>query len=186
MAISLFVACDSDTAVDTTVDRGLLSDHLFETEGKYFSTLQDAVNYLSGTKALSEKVIRLTMDAAGPGAIINDLDVVIDFDGHSYAFTDVTVKYNKDYKPGDDIEGTFGLMITGSSKVILRNMSEPVTLQDDTDDLVMIFVEGDASKSKFSTVIVEGEFDLRVQDTQYVFWGANYANFFVGSDDYDD
>ena len=186
MAISLFVACDADTAVNTTVDRGLLSDHLFETEGKYFSTLQDAVNYLSGTKALSEKVIRLTMDAAGPGAVINDLDVVIDFDGHSYAFTDVTVKYNKDYKPGDEIEGTFGLKIIGASNVILRNLSETVTLEDHTDDLVMIFVEGSDEDESFATLAVEGEFDLTVQDTQYVFWGANRANIFFGSDFDDD
>jgi len=186
IVLSLFVSCDADTAVDTTVDRGLLSDHLFETEGKYFSTLQDAVNYLSGTKALSEKVIRLTMDASGPGAVINDLDVVIDFDGHSYSFTDVTVKYNKDYKPGDEIEGTFGLKITGSSNVILRNLSETVTLEDHTDDLVMIFVEGSEEDESFATLAVEGEFDLTVQDTQYVFWGANRANIFIGSDFDDD
>ena len=167
LLVGLFAACYQDVTVDTDVYYEMEMG-TFTLNGKSYATLQDAVNALNAGKAVGDNVIYLNKNAKGPGAVINNNNVVIDFGGHTFDFTNVSGLQGI-------LGGDFGLTISQGSDVTLRGL-EQVTLDDSfSTDLTMIFIEGNDT-----TLRIEKAPKLVVADDQYVFWAANGASLIIG------
>ncbi len=170
MTMMVAVSCTQDV----TVDAGVYEDNelgTFVVNGKEFATLQGAVDYINGSKAISESnTIYLTRNANGPGASIQNSEVCIDFQNFTYSFTNVTGKQ------GEDVKGKkFGLSITDSANVSLKGLEE-VSLYDSETNLTMVYIEGNGT-----SLVIEDAPRLIVEDDQYVFWAANGASLTIGT-----
>jgi len=166
--LTIAVSCAQDVTVDESVSRSYTGD-TFMVNGKYYGTFEEAIKALKGSKAIGDNdgVVYLLKNAAGPGAVINGMDVTIDFQGFTYDFTNVNALI--DGTP----EQTFGLKITGQSNVNLKGM-EKISLYDETAKLTMIYIED-------SNVILADAPKLQVEDDQYVFWVADGATLTIGT-----
>ncbi len=173
LLLVIAVSCAQDVTVDTQL-YGAQGSGTFMLNGKYYNTLQEAVNARLGKGAkaagANDDVIYLTRNAKGPGAKIDDpnISVIIDFAGWTYSFTDVTATQGS-------TTGTFGLSITGGADVTLKGL-EQIDLRDTTANLTMVYVEGADTK-----LTIEDAPKMKVEPTQYVFWAANGATLTVGS-----
>lgn len=172
----LFISCSQEMTVDADVHNKINDIDTFCINGKYFSTLQAAVDYFKDSKAMkapgdNDNVIYLTRNASGPGADIVDIqDLVIDFAGFTYSFTNVTAIQG-------ETGGKFGLSITEGSEVTLKGL-EQIDLFDSTADLTMVYIEGSGT-----SLTIEDAPKMVVEPTQYVFWAANGATLTIGSTD---
>lgn len=172
----LFISCSQEVTVDADVHNKINDIDTFCINGKYFSTLQAAVDYFKDSKAMkapgdNDYVIYLTRNASGPGADIVDIkDLVIDFAGFTYSFTNVTAIQG-------ETGGKFGLSITDGSEVTLKGL-EQINLFDSTADLTMVYIEGSDT-----SLTIEDAPKMVVEPTQYVFWAANGATLTIGSED---
>lgn len=170
----LFISCSQEMTVDADVHNKINDIDTFCINGKYFSTLQAAVDYFKDSKAMkapgdNDNVIYLTRNASGPGADIVDIQgLVIDFAGFTYSFTNVTAIQG-------ETGGKFGLSITDGSEVTLKGL-EQIDLFDSTADLTMVYIEGSDT-----SLTIEDAPKMKVEPTQYVFWAANGATLTVGS-----
>ena len=173
LLLVIAVSCAQDVTVDTQL-YGAQGSGTFMLNGKYYNTLQEAVNARLGKGAkaagANDDVIYLTRNAKGPGAKIDDpnISVIIDFAGWTYSFTDVTATQGS-------TTGSFGLSITGGADVTLKGL-EQIDLHDTTANLTMVYVEGADTK-----LTIEDAPKMKVEPTQYVFWAANGATLTVGS-----
>lgn len=172
----LFISCSQEMTVDADVHNKINDIDTFCINGKYFSTLQAAVDYFKDSKAMkapgdNDNVIYLTRNASGPGADIVDIQgLVIDFAGFTYSFTNVTAIQG-------ETGGKFGLSITDGSEVTLKGL-EQIDLFDSTADLTMVYIEGSDT-----SLTIEDAPKMVVEPTQYVFWAANGATLTIGSTD---
>lgn len=172
----LFISCSQEMTVDADVHNKINDIDTFCINGKYFSTLQAAVDYFKDSKAMkapgdNDNVIYLTRNASGPGADIVDIQgLVIDFAGFTYSFTNVTAIQG-------ETGGKFGLSITEGSEVTLKGL-EQIDLFDSTADLTMVYIEGSDT-----SLTIEDAPKMVVEPTQYVFWAANGATLTIGSTD---
>lgn len=172
----LFISCSQEITVDADVHNKINDIDTFCINGKYFSTLQAAVDYFKDSKAMkapgdNDNVIYLTRNASGPGADIVDIKgLVIDFAGFTYSFTNVTAIQG-------ETGGKFGLSITDGSEVTLKGL-EQIDLFDSTADLTMVYIEGSDT-----SLTIEDAPKMVVEPTQYVFWAANGATLTIGSED---
>lgn len=172
--LTIAVSCAQDVTVDAQLYNNVDTD-VFMLNGKYYATLQEAVNARlgKGAKAAGDNddVIYLRKNAAGPGAVINDPNtpVVIDFAGCTYSFTDVTATQGS-------TTGTFGLSISGGSEVTLKGTST-MTLFDSTANLTMVYVSGSNS-----SLVIEDSPKMEVKENQYVFWATDGATLTIGGE----
>lgn len=175
LLLVIAVSCAQDVTVDTQL-YGAQGSGTFMLNGKYYNTLQEAVNARLGKGAkaagANDDVIYLTRNAKGPGAKIDDpnISVIIDFAGWTYSFTDVTATQGS-------TSGTFGLSITDGADVTLKGL-EQIDLHDTTANLTMVYVEGADTK-----LTIEDAPKMKVEPSQYVFWAANGATLTVGGKD---
>lgn len=171
LIVALLLACVQEVTVDTDTFVEL-EYGTFVLNGKSYSTLQDAVDALKGktSKAPGDDIIYLTKDAKGAGAVLDGMEAVIDFGGHTFDFTNVTGLQGI-------LGGDFGLTIKDGSDVTLKGL-EKISLNDtSTIDLTMVYVEGSET-----TLKIEDAPRMVVEDEQYVFWVANGAKLTIGSD----
>ena len=92
LAVLLFVACDSDVGSKAFTEV-LESSGSFVLDGTPYDTLQEAVSASAEEEkgANAAKVIKLTKDVIGRGASFpENCDVILDLDGHTLVFADVT------------------------------------------------------------------------------------------------
>lgn len=171
LIVALLLACVQEVTVDTDTFVELELG-TFVLNGKSYATLQDAVDALKGktSKAPGDDIIYLTKDAKGAGAVLDGMEAVIDFGGHTFDFTNVTGLQGI-------LGGDFGLTIKDGSDVTLKGL-EKISLNDtSTIDLTMVYVEGSET-----TLKIEDAPRMVVEDEQYVFWVANGAKLTIGSD----
>ncbi len=170
--LTIAVSCAQDVTVDAQL-YNKVDTEVFMLNGKYYATLQEAVNARlgKGAKAAGDNdgVIYLRKNAAGPGAVINDPNtpVTIDFAGYTYSFKDVTATEGS-------TTGTFGLSISGGSEVTLKGTST-MTLFDSTANLTMVYVSGSNS-----SLVIEDAPKMEVKENQYVFWATDGATLTIG------
>ncbi|MCR5731738.1 MAG: hypothetical protein K6G51_02195, partial [Sphaerochaetaceae bacterium] len=173
IVLAIILSCSDDS----TVDAQLYEDQengTFIVNGKGFATLQAAIDYLNGNsnKAVgaNDNTIYLTKNTSGPGASISSGTIAIDFQGHTFSFTNVNGLY------GEDVSGKdFGITITSGADVSLKGMDE-ISLYDPVTKLTMVYLEGSGT-----TLTVEEAPKMVVEDDQYVFWAANGATLTIGS-----
>lgn len=168
----LFLGCSQDLTVDADV---YCKTDTFCVNGKYFSTLQGAVDYIKSINRMkaagdNDNVIYLTKDAVGPGAVIADIQgLTIDFAGYTYSFSNVTaVQGNKD--------GDFGLSITDGSTVTLKGLRQ-IDLHDSAPRLTMVYISGDST-----SLTIEEAPRMVVEPGQFVFWAADGASLTIGGE----
>lgn len=166
--LTIAVSCAQDVTVDENVARSYTGD-TFMVNGKYYGTFEEALKSIGSSKAIGDQddVVYLLKNASGPGAVIDGMDVTIDFQGYTFDFTNVDALID------GTSDQTFGLKITGESNVNLKGM-EKISLFDDTAKLTMIYIEN-------STVSLEDAPKLQVEDNQYVFWVAEGATLTIGT-----
>ncbi len=170
-ALLLISSCSQEVTVDAQV-YNTAEMGTFVVNGISFSTLQDAVDYVNGSKAIDEsKTIYLTKDSSGPGALIKDSEICIDFSGYEFSFTNVSGKYGEDVS-----DKVFGLTIKDGSNVSLKGLKE-ISLYDPETNLTMVYIEGSGTE-----LTIEDAPKISVEDDQYVFWATNGAKLTIGSD----
>jgi len=167
LLIGLMVACVQDVTVDTDMYNEIELG-TFVLNGKSYSTLQAAVDALNSKGESDDNVIHLTKNAKGAGAVLNGVEAVIDFGGHTFDFTNVSGLQGI-------LGGDFGLSITEGSDVTLKGLEQISLYDTSTTDLTMVFIEGSDTVLK-----IEEAPKMVVEDNQYVFWAANGAKLIIG------
>nr|MCR5761488.1 hypothetical protein [Sphaerochaetaceae bacterium] len=172
VTIVLSVSCSQEVTVDSNFYENNETG-TFTVDGRGFATLQDAIDYVRGSRAINDSnTIKLTKNASGPGANVDgSLELCIDFQGYTFSFTNVTGKQGENVS-----DKSFGLSITDGATVSLKGLQE-ISLYDSTTNLTMVYVEGSDT-----SLTIEDSPKMVVEDDQYVFWAANGATLTIGSD----